>query len=260
MSLKRLEKNGEVVLKRFNCNFNVPSYVNPEWLSHHQQHLKTGIVIDLETTGLDRTKDKIIELGVRQFKFDRRTGDIVEVGQSYNGLQDPQIELPKAIADLTGLTDEMLKGQSIDWSKVTEFFSSSDVIIAHNAEFERSFLDREIPQSSSKILACSLKLINWSAKGFSTHKLEILNYYHGFYVDSHRAMNDVDALIYLLSFTDELTTKSYLFELLEAAKQPRAKILVLVLLMSPKICLRTEAIAGMHRTKHGARPCHRALL
>ena len=61
--------------------------------------------------------------------------------------------------------------------------------------------------------------INWLEKGFTSAKQELLCYWHGFYFDAHRAMNDVDAMIHLV------THNSYgdhrpLLELIEASKKP----------------------------------------
>ena len=225
MSFKKIEENGTVILSRFDGNFTVPSYVTAEWKKINGESLKTAVAIDLETTGLDCAKDKIIEIGLRSFTFDRRNGDIVEVGESYDELEDPKTPLSKAVAELTGLSDHDLKDRSINWTRVSEIFDKADVVIAHKADFERSFIDSRLPSSNSKIWACSLSQVDWNLKGFKCHKLEVLSYYHGFFLEFHRAMQDVDALIHLLSFVDQSSGKPYLIELLDAAKLPRIKIL-----------------------------------
>ena len=227
MSFKKIEDNGTVILNRFNNHFRIPIHATAEWKKDNSDSLKTAVVIDLETTGLDCTKDRIIEIGLRSFKFDRRNGEIVEVGESYNDLEDPKVPLTKTVIDLTGLNDNELKGRCINWTLVAEIFEKADIVIAHKADFERSFIDQHLPASRSKIWACSLSQVDWTIKGFKCHKLEVLSYYHGFFVEFHRAMQDVDALIHLLSFNDKDTSKPYLIELLEAAKMPRIKILAL---------------------------------
>jgi len=39
------------------------------------------VVVDVETTGLNRRSDAVIEIGLRHFRFDRGNGDLVEVGE-----------------------------------------------------------------------------------------------------------------------------------------------------------------------------------
>jgi DNA polymerase-3 subunit epsilon len=225
MSFKRLEKNDEVVLRRFNGVFHTPTYATTEWLAANAACLKSAVVVDLETTGLDASRDKIIEIALRPVKFDRRNGHIVEVGESYSSLEDPQQAIPSVIIEITGITDDMVRGQAIDWPRVGQILGDADLILAHHAEFERSFLDPLIPPLQTKVWACSLNFVDWNAKGFAIQKLEVLSTYHGFYVDAHRALNDVDALIHLLMHADEKTQQPYLNEILEAARLPRVKIL-----------------------------------
>jgi hypothetical protein len=61
------------------------------------------------------------------------------------------------------------------------------------------FMDKYFPLSRDKIWACSIGDIDWLSLGFTKASLELLSIWHGFYYESHRAMNDVDALIHLLS-------------------------------------------------------------
>lgn len=118
----------------------------------------------------------------------------------------------------------MLKGQEIDWTQVNSLLEESSLIIAHNARFDRPFIDRKSKISTEKVWACTLKQIDWSAKGYNSSKLELLNIYHGFFTDSHRAINDVDALLYLISLQDEKNLKPYLWELLNNARRPMTQV------------------------------------
>jgi DNA polymerase-3 subunit epsilon len=213
-------KDGHTVtLKKIeNCAFQLPLYANQNWMRNNLNLIRNGSVIDVETTGLNRKEDKIIEIGLRQFKFNRLSGEILSVGEFYSSFQDPNVPLTEEIKKLTGIDDEMVKGQSIDWLRVEKMLSESDIIVAHNAGFDRPFIDRHVPISQGKIWSCSLKQIDWAQKGFSTHKLEILSIYHGFFTDSHRALNDVDALLYLLNFRDEQGSP-YFQELIKNARR-----------------------------------------
>jgi len=72
-----------------------------------------GIILDTETTGLNARKDEIIEIGVIAFTFDA-TGSIGDVTGIYGGLQQPSVSIPTEITRLTGITDNMVAGQTID--------------------------------------------------------------------------------------------------------------------------------------------------
>ena len=130
--------------------------------------------------------------------------------------EQPSEEVKK----ITGITDEMLKNKMIDWAFVEKIFTHAHIIVAHNAGFDRPFLDQKISLSAEKIWACSLKQINWMQKGFTVFKLEILGLMHGFFIENaHRALNDADALLYLLHIQDENTKSPYFKELITNARR-----------------------------------------
>jgi len=218
------EDGNSVTLRRFGGQFPVPAYATPQWLEDNKSRLGRGAVVDVETTGLDRKNDLVIELGLRRFEYDPETGDIVRVGESLTGLQDPGRPLSAEITRLTGLTDQDLMGQSIDWKKVDALLSDVDVIVAHNASFDRPFFDRYTEQSRRRLWACSLRQVAWDEKGFASSKLELLCLFHGFFTAAHRAQNDVDALLCLLSFKCGQSGKTYFHELYQRADQPYVKV------------------------------------
>ena len=180
--------------------------------------IRVGSVVDVETTGLNQSEDQVIEIGVRQFQFNRETGELIALGASYSAFQDPGIPISAEVTSLTGITDEMVKGQKINWSKVDELLGTSHIVIAHNAGFDRPFVDQLSSVSSKKIWGCSFRQIDWAAQGFSTQKLEVLSIYHGFFNDAHRALSDADSLLYLLSQKSK-NGSPYLQELLNQARK-----------------------------------------
>ena len=155
--------------------------------------------IDLETTGLNKEEDKIIEIALKTVKIDKAEGNIISFDDKYESFQDPGIEIEEKISLITGITDSMVTGYEINWGKVNEIVNNTDIMIAHNARFDRAFLDRNMPLSKDKVWACSVSDIDWLRRGFTKGSLELLSTWHGFYYESHRAMNDVDALIHLLT-------------------------------------------------------------
>jgi Exonuclease len=79
--------------------------------------------VDVETTGTIPDRDKIIELGVCLFEYDRQNGRIYKVLGSWEWLEDPGVSIPPEITTITGLTDEMVTGHRIDDRAVDDLLS-----------------------------------------------------------------------------------------------------------------------------------------
>ena len=72
------------------------------------------------------------------------------------------------------------------------------LVVAHNAGFDRVFVEQRFPSFAAKAWACSWAQIPWSAQGISSSKLEFLAYFYGFHFTGHRASNDCLALLEVL--------------------------------------------------------------
>ena len=179
--------------------------------------------LDLETTGTDKKEDKIIEIALKCIELNKSDGSDMNVIDAYESFQDPNMSIPEDATKVNGITDDMVKGQSIDWNVVESIFNTSQLIVAHNASFDRAFMDQSLEVSKHKIWACSINDINWDARGFISFKQETLCINHGFYYDSHRAMNDIDALIHLLIHPSYADNKP-VAELIKNAKQNLCRI------------------------------------
>lgn len=97
--------------------------------------LKDYVVIDLEMTGLNAKKDKILELGAVRV----RNGEQVA---TFSQIVNPRVPLSENVMELTGITNEMAeKGIELD-EGVRDFFSfiGEDVIVGQNVIFDYSFL------------------------------------------------------------------------------------------------------------------------
>ena len=159
--------------------------------------LRTAAVVDVETTGLDPATEKVIELAVRRFRYDPG-GHIVEIGRSWCWREDPGMALPEDIVRITGITDQDLIGRRIDDRIAIDVISSADVVIAHNAAFDRPMIERRLTGLPTMQWACSCHEIDWSAAGFEGRSLGWLCAQAGWFYEAHRAEGDVDALIQLL--------------------------------------------------------------
>lgn len=119
-----------------------------------QGSTRIGVAVDVETTGLDQESDRIIELAVQRFRFDA-LGRITQVGQARVWREDPGMPIDPRITQLTGLTDDDLRDQVIDAQAAVDILGYADIVIAHNAGFDRPFVDRRLPAIAGKPWACS---------------------------------------------------------------------------------------------------------
>ena len=84
--------------------------------SHDEYHPpdnlpKLAAVVDVETTGTNPEGDRILELGICLFEYDRLNGRVYRVLCSREWFEDPGILIPAEITKITGITDEMVVGK-----------------------------------------------------------------------------------------------------------------------------------------------------
>jgi DNA polymerase-3 subunit epsilon len=174
-------------------------------------------VVDVETTGTNPDRDKIIELGICLFEYDRQNGRIYRVLGSWEWLEDPGFSIP---SEITGITDEIVAGHRIDDRAVNDLLGRVVVVIAHNADFDRRFLEKRIPGFATKHWACSRFDIDWKAEGIRSSALEFVAYSLGFFHDGHRVASDCRATLHALAQPLPGTGRLALQALLEQARLP----------------------------------------
>lgn len=160
--------------------------------------LATVLVLDTETTGLNPARDKVVELALLRVQVDRRTGQPVGDMQVYNGLEDPGMPMPDEARAVTGITDDMLRGQRLDDAQVHALIADADLVIAHNAGFDRPFVEARFAAFAGLKWACSFADIDWKSLGRGSAKLSALGHDLGFFYDAHRAEMDCHALLAVL--------------------------------------------------------------
>ncbi len=97
------------------------------------------MALDLETTGLRPTQDRILEIGAVRVSEGRMT-------DGYSCLIDHGLPIPARITELTGITEEMTRGQAELRSAVEGFldFAGDAVLLGHNVRFDYSFMKRNV--------------------------------------------------------------------------------------------------------------------
>jgi DNA polymerase III subunit epsilon len=194
-----------------------------EFAASDGQVTRTGILIDVETTGLNTSQDEIIELAMVKFTYlpDDRIAAITRV---FSSLNEPSIPIPEEITELTGITDEKVAGHRIDPDAVASFVSDAVLIVAHNANFDRKFAERYWPTFERKPWACSATEVEWRKHGYDGSRLGYLLAGVGLFHQAHRAIDDCRALIEILASDVPKLNRSAFAILLERARRKTVRI------------------------------------
>ena len=181
-----------------------------------------GCAIDVETTGLDHRRHRIIELALQRF-WATEHGRIVMTGRPLSWLEDPGVPIEEEITRLTGIRTEDVTGQRITDPVAATLIADADFVVAHNAGFDRPFVESRLPFALGRPWVCSMRDIDWKTHGFEGRTLSHLLTQMGWFYDPHRAQTDVTALLHLLDHPLE-TGGTVLKSLVKTASQPSWRI------------------------------------
>jgi len=164
------------------------------------------VVVDVEATAARGTPPRVIEIGACRV----RAGEIIA---EYETLLNPDLPLPRFIAELTGISSEML-ASAPQFAEVAESwlsFAADSVIAAHNSNFDLTLLNQEInrvfPGSRMRNPElCTVQLARRTLPGLDNYNLDALADHFGFEIKQrHRAAGDARATARVLSgLMDEL--------------------------------------------------------
>ena len=160
----------------------------------------TLVVLDFETTGLSPDYgDRAIEIGAVRIE----NGEVVE---RFQELMNPGMRIYSFIEGYTGITNGMLKDAPPCKEVMHKFadFINGYNLVAHNASFDKRFLDSELDKISrhySGQFVCSMLMARRIYQDAPNHKLGTLVEYANIPIDGvfHRALYD-----------SEMTTKLWL--------------------------------------------------
>lgn len=151
------------------------------------------IVLDFETTGLyPDNGDRVIEIGAVLL----RDQEIVDRFQS---LVNPGFFVNCEIENITGITNTMLSDAPPALEVMEKFvkFLDTHPLVAHNASFDRSFLETELGHFGKNRplnFGCTLQVAKRLYPDVINYKLETLVRYKGISVNDrfHRALADAE--------------------------------------------------------------------
>ncbi|MFW7402209.1 PolC-type DNA polymerase III [Vagococcus fluvialis] len=187
------QKNGVKIL--FGLEANVVDDGVP--IAYQPKHVlltdATYIVFDVETTGLSAVYDTIIELAaVRMHK-----GNVIDTFEQFI---DPGHPLSQTTINLTGITDEMIRGSKSEKEVLTMFreFCGEDILVAHNASFDMGFLNTsyekyDMPEAPNPVID-TLELSRLLHPEMKSHRLNTLSKKYNINLEQHhRAVYDSEA-------------------------------------------------------------------
>jgi DNA polymerase-3 subunit alpha (Gram-positive type) len=159
----------------------------------HQEY----VVFDLETTGLSFTHDAITEIGAAIYKDGK-------MERQFQTFVDPKRKLPQKITELTGITDDMLRGAPDESEAIPAFleFCGDRPLAAHNADFDVSFVKaaaQRLGLEFSPTYLDTLVMAQGLMPGLNKYKLNVVadalslpDFNH------HRAVDDAMTVGYML--------------------------------------------------------------
>lgn len=166
------------------------------------------VVLDFETTGLSAEKDCIIQVAAVKYQNFKKVNEIVTY-------VNPGILIPQRITEINGITNKTVKKAPFINEVLPQLieFIEDDVIVAHNAKFDISFLIRNIEQCSLELkrykVIDTLQLARMYIDS-KNHKLETLKRYLKLEeFNSHEALHDcyVTGELYKYCYEQSLVTK-----------------------------------------------------
>ena len=156
------------------------------------QDLSTDyVVFDLETTGFSAAKNRIIEIGAVRVEDGKIT-------DRFSEFVNPEVPIPYRITELTSITDAMV----IDAERIEDIlprfieFSKDAVMVAHNADFDMSFIRENCNRQNLPCPETYIDTVELSKTLFPNLKnykldtvaaaLNVVNQHH------HRAVDDAE--------------------------------------------------------------------
>jgi DNA polymerase-3 subunit epsilon len=171
-------------------------------------------IVDIETTGGYAGGSRITEIAIR-------IHDGSYVIESWESLVNPQQHIPPAIFALTGIDNELVKNAPIfdDISEKVLELLTDRIFVAHNVNFDYSFVRHQLQESGFKWTATKLCTVRTARKikpGLPSYSLGKLCYSLGIpLLNAHRAGGDADATAILFSQLMECDTEGEISKMIK---------------------------------------------
>lgn len=156
------------------------------------------VVLDFETTGLSPDYgDRAIEIGAVLLQDN-------QIVDRFQSLMNPEMRISSFIVEYTGITNKMLASAPSIAEAMEKFarFMAGHHLVAHNANFDRRFLDAELQRINKRRqqeFACSMLVARRLYPHAPSHRLETLVQYKNLVTNGvyHRALADAEMTAHL---------------------------------------------------------------
>ncbi len=186
---ERASKNYVVPAEEIN---DITHYRNGQFLYERQNKILKSdyCVIDIETTGLNRQKDQIIEISALRVRNNKIT-------DTFTKLVKPTVPIPYSATKINGITDEMVKNAPTIKEVISQFveFVDDDIVIGHNiCDFDLEFINnactKELDKTFDNDFLDTYILARNTFIGMPNYKLATLCHELGITQSKHRAESD----------------------------------------------------------------------
>ena len=185
------------------------------------------LVLDTETTGLDHGVDELIGLALVALEVDRASGNLLRIVDRYQGLQEPTFELAPQAAEVLGYDNSFLVGHRFDVQRISAMVQACELVVAHNAGFDRPFVEMAVPAFCQRQWVCSLCDIDWwHLQAQEAASVEYLARRSGYVLEGFAPREVADAMVLILAQPLPVTRETGFAALISVAKGPFTKFVI----------------------------------
>ncbi len=165
------------------------------------------VIVDIETTGGSPRTSKITEIAI--YKHDGE-----KIIDSYETLLNPEMEIPRFIINLTGISDKMVEGapKFYEVAKKIVEFTEDCIFVAHNVGFDYGILRQEFKNLGfdyRRPHMCTVRASRYVIPGHDSYSLGKLTCTLGIEIENrHRAGGDALATAHLFTILNEKDSNS----------------------------------------------------
>lgn len=169
-------------------------------------------IVDTETTGLAQ-RDEPIAVAVLLAEVALPKGDVVRVVDQYHGLREPAVPISAGAQAVHGLTLTDVRGHYLDTDRVQRLLDAADMVVAHNAAFDRRMLRKVLMRADRLPWACSMLALrrHWDQRTGRRSLDAICAALAITRPAPHNALKDCHALLQVLGTPSGKTSRSKTF-------------------------------------------------
>ena len=160
--------------------------------------------LDVETTGLDPARDRVVEIGIVIFGFDRDAALVQK--EAWVSLVNPEMAIPDTAGAIHGITDLDVSSapRFVEIREAVASYLRDRILVAHNAPFDASFLQNEFSRLSAPLSMAqvidTLELTRLAYPNLHSYNLGKAAYILGIPSgNGHRALDDAKTCMQLFA-------------------------------------------------------------